>query len=281
MRIHHINCATMCPYGELLINGQGSLLAPGRMVCHCLLIETNDGLVLVETGLGLQDIAQPKDRLGGFFLTVTRPRLDPEETAVRQIARLGFRSDDVRHIVLTHLDLDHAGGLSDFPKAKVHVFETEHRAAMSPSTLFERSRYRAMQWAHGPFWEIHSVKGERWFGFDCVQAITGIPPEVLLIPLHGHTRGHCGVAVRTPERWLLHCGDAYFFHGEVDSEPPHCPIGLRLFQNLVQIDGDARMRNQARLRALAHENGNEVKVFCAHDPVEYAHMREVQPAYAV
>ena len=39
--------------------------------------------------------------------------------------------------------------------------------------------------------------------------------------------------------WLLHCGDAYFDHGEVET-PPSCPPGLRLFQNLNAADGRAR-----------------------------------------
>jgi len=42
-----------------------------------------------------------------------------------------------------------------------------------------------------------------------VRALPGARDDVLLIPLPGHSRGHCGVAVKTGEGWLLHCGDAY------------------------------------------------------------------------
>ena len=52
-----------------------------------------------------------------------------EETAAHQIAALGYSLDEVRHIVLTHLDLDHAGGMADFPRAQVHVLAAEHNAA--------------------------------------------------------------------------------------------------------------------------------------------------------
>ena len=48
MRVHHLNCGTMCPMSARLINGTGSYFERGRLVCHCLLIETNDGLVLVD-----------------------------------------------------------------------------------------------------------------------------------------------------------------------------------------------------------------------------------------
>lgn len=302
MHIHHLNCATMCPYSAFLINGtkydtnnsagnnkklpfftllgitsgtEYGFFSPGEMVCHCLLIETNDGLVLVDTGIGLKDIEDPKTRLGGLFTLITRPRLDKEETAAYQIAKLGFKPDDVRHIVLTHLDLDHAGGLPDFPKAKVHIFEPEHKAAMNPATLQEKNRYRPFHWEHNPSWVIHSPQdGEKWFGFDKVQAISGKDSEVLLIPVAGHTRGHCAVAVKTPNGWLLHCGDAYFFHGEMDPKEYHCTPGLWLFQHIVQVDGTQRLNNQDRLRELVKNHSDEVKVFCAHDTVEFSNFKK-------
>jgi glyoxylase-like metal-dependent hydrolase (beta-lactamase superfamily II) len=239
------------------------------MVCHCLLIEHEDGLVLVDTGLGTADIADPVGRLGGGFVKVTRPRLSQDETALAQIEALGFRRADVRHIVPTHLDLDHAGGLSDFPDATVHVFAREHAAATARSTVRERERYRAAQLAHGPKWQLHETSGEQWLGFESVRALTGSDGDVLLVPLVGHTRGHCGVAVRTPEGWLLHAGDAYFSHREMDPEAPSCPPGLAAFQRLVAIDDRARRANQRRLRALAKEHRGDVTVFCAHAPVEY------------
>jgi glyoxylase-like metal-dependent hydrolase (beta-lactamase superfamily II) len=266
MRVHHLNCATMCPRFGRLVNEQR------RMVCHCLLLETEGGLVLVDTGLGSEDVARPRERLTGMLLTVARPRLDPEETAAHQVEELGFRRSDVRHIVLTHLDIDHAGGLPDFPEAAVHVFAAEHDAAMAPKSFLERHRYRAVQWAHGPRWVRYEVNGEPWFGFECVRQLDGLPPEILLVPLFGHTRGHCAVAVQRSEGWLLHAGDAYFFHREMDFENPRCTAGLRIFQRTMEMDRAARLHNQDRLRALARtERG--VRVFCAHDPTELEAMQ--------
>ena len=58
LKVHHLNCGTMCPVCARLINGQGGWLEPAQMVCHVLLIETpRDGLVLVDTGIGTRDIA--------------------------------------------------------------------------------------------------------------------------------------------------------------------------------------------------------------------------------
>ncbi|CAM01574.1 glyoxylase-like metal-dependent hydrolase (beta-lactamase superfamily II) [Saccharopolyspora erythraea NRRL 2338] len=274
MRVHHLNCGTMRPWGGGLVNRAGGLLGAARMVCHCLLVETEQGLVLVDTGLGTRDVTTDRDKLERSWRWLARPVLDAGETAAAQVVRLGHRLEDVRHIVLTHLDRDHAGGLPDFPHAQVHVLDAEYQAMRDNP---ERDRYLGHQWQHGPRWNPHrGDDGERWFGFEAVRDIPGLPPEILLVPLPGHTRGHTAVAVRTADKWLVHAGDAYFFHGEM-AQQPWCTPGLRYFQRQMQVDGPARVRNRARLRELAIAHPDEVEVFCAHDPVELERYRAHDP----
>ena len=66
------------------------------------------------------------------------PDFREELTAVRQIAQLGFEPRDVRHIALTHLDFDHAGGLDDFPTATVHLLASERDAAFARKTWLDQ-----------------------------------------------------------------------------------------------------------------------------------------------
>lgn len=257
----------MCPLGGGAVDGRD-----GTLICHVLLLETDAaGLVLVDTGIGLGDIAAPKERLGPAR-AIIRPRLLPEETARRQVEALGFDAADVRHVVLTHMDLDHAGGLSDFPDATVHLFVDEHHAAIDKPTGEERRRYRSVQWAHGPRFETYAAEGEPWNGFACARDLVGLPPEILLVPLVGHSRGHSAVAVDTKKGWLLHAGDAYFHEDQMRYEQPRCPTGLSLFQTLVAWDRPKMRWNQGRLRQLAHEHRDDVTVFSAHDPVEWARL---------
>ena len=264
----------MCPRAQRLINGHGSLLSSARLVCHVLLIEGPDGLALVDTGFGVDDARNPR-RLDRTFTLLTRPALDVKDTAVEQVRALGHDPNDVRHIVLTHLDIDHAGGLPDFPGAQVHVFAREFETMQNPPGR-ERRRYRiaAHGWAHGPNWVTHEAEGDQWLGFESVRVLPG-DDDILLIPLHGHTLGHTGVAVRRNGSWLLHCGDAYFNQGEVRT-PSSCPAGLRAFQNLVGADRKTRLHNQERLRELARRQPGDVELICSHDPPELELMQQLK-----
>lgn len=266
-RIHHLNCASMHPLAGFTLEHRHAQPPYAGLVCHCLLIETDAGLVLVDTGLGTADVREGAARLGHMFSQVVRPALAPHETARHQIEALGLAADDVRHIVLTHLDLDHAGGVADFPDATVHVLAREQEAARARAHLKERDRYRPVQWADHRDWALYADRGESWYGFDAVRAPIAGCPDLLLVPVTGHTRGHAAVAVRGGDGWLLHAGDAYFHRDEMAAEPC-CPFGLRLFQAAMAVNNRDRRANQARLRELALGH-DDVAVFCSHDRIEF------------
>lgn len=273
MRIHHLNCATCCPMGGHFMDGITPGIGEAKIICHCLLIETNSGLVLIDSGMGLNDVKNPK-RINSLFRNVLlRPLLRPEETAYEQIIAKGFDPRDVRHIVLTHLDFDHAGGIDDFPWAEVHVMKAEREAAIHRDTPMAKARYSPPQLTHELEWNVYSQQGEKWFGFDSVRDLKGLPPEILLVPLVGHTWGHAGVAIHTDEGWLLHAGDAYFFRGEMEKEY-RCTPGMRAYQKMMEVDRKQRLENQTRLRHLVETHSDEVTVFLAHDPMEYLALKE-------
>lgn len=272
MRIHHLNCITSCPLG-------GRLMTRGPRTAHCLLVETDAGLVLIDTGFGLRDVAHPRMRLSRACRTLLRPHLRPELTAIRQIQELGWRAHDVRHIVLSQLGLDHAGGLDDFPEATVHVLDAERAAAEARRSFVDRMRYQPAQWIGSrDRWRTYAhERGERFYGFTGVQQLDGLPPELLLVPLRGPTLGHAGVAVRRRTGWLFYTGDAYRCRGEVDDTRPGCPLGLRLVQRLLTRDPAARRTNLARLRTLVRDVP-EVELYSAHDAAEFERLAGRSPA---
>ena len=282
MRVHHLNCGTDCPVGGAAFDGRSRGLL-GHIVCHGLLIETDaHGLVLVDTGYGLGDVDHPHrpKRIPRAWRAMLGIRLREEDTARRQLEARGFRAEDVRHIVLTHLDFDHAGGLEDFPHATVHLMQREWDNAAGPRRgLVQRARYRRPQWDEVTGWRRYGATGEPWFGFDAVRGLEGLPPEILLVPLPGHTFGHAGVAIDRggPDGWLLHAGDAYFYRGEMRGAERRCTPGLRAYQTLMEQNRRDRMLNQERLRRLSVERRGEIQFICAHDAVELERAQAGRP----
>ena len=145
-------------------------------VCHALLVETPDsGLVLVEAGLGLDDVTRPGELLEAEWVELVGPELRPAETAVQQIAALGYDPADVRHILLTHLDVDHSGGLPDFPQAEVHVMAAELQAALTeaPNRRYRPGHRRtAARWVTYPRHRRHLERGR---GGAAVDVLAGLP----------------------------------------------------------------------------------------------------------
>lgn len=232
MTIRFLNCGSMHPYFPRVKNG-----------ITCLLAETNQGLVLVDTGFGTGDY-QDSGRTMRFFLAVMRSPKDLNETAIYQVRRFGYQPEDVQNIIMTHLHIDHAGGLPDFPHARVHVYKPEYDHITVDRLGWE---YHQAHWKHEPNWVTHELCRERWYDFDAIQ-LKGFEPEIWLVPLTGHTPGHSAVAIRTETGWVLHGGDAVPFNMAVDEVPerisrlligPHVPR-IREFRNQhpeVQIVG--------------------------------------------
>jgi glyoxylase-like metal-dependent hydrolase (beta-lactamase superfamily II) len=259
VKVHYLNCGTMHPRFA-------PFFAPhlSRIPALCLLIETPRSLVLVDSGFGTRDM-EDLSRLGLANLVINA-QADPLRPAIRQLEGLGFKASDVSDIVCTHLDRDHAGGLPDFPRAKVHVMPAERDAASRPRSLMERERYRRCHFEHGPRWVTHEPNGARWFGLECIGDLPDLPREIVMVPLRGHTRGHCGVAVDTGSRWVLHCGDAYYIKRELTKR---APLDVRNFRRMAHINHPKAMSAIDQIGSVIDESKGAVTTIAAHDHSEY------------
>ena len=259
MIIHSLNCMTF-HFGV-------------PSITHCLLVESNQGLVLVDTGLGLRDYEKPSPKMK-VFLRINRVPMDPDETAFRQISKLGHSPQDVRFIVLTHLHLDHSGGLPDFPWAHVHVHEMEHKAAMHPQATIARIGYDATHWLHNPQWVLHTEMQDAFFNLSASLVLGEPGSRIYLIPLPGHSPGHCGVAIEQGGHWLLHCGDAYVRDMQINPDNPRSPFPkwASIFERMLFPQPAV-----ASLRMLMKTYGSRVRPFSSHDAIAFADLAKPQP----
>lgn len=217
MAIRILDCAPMSPP-----------LPRWHVGATCLLVETDKGLVLVDTGLGLHDYFNPLPMVR-FLKPFFGAHNDPENAAVRQIVRLGHTPEAVQHIVLSHLHFDHAGGVPDFPHAQVHVHRREFEAMQHPRAPLELG-YDQADFSHNPRWVLYEQSDAEWLGFEAIRL--PFSPEMYFVPLFGHTKGHCGVAIQDNDGWLFYCADSLPVNVQFDITPqwlnrlilgPHIP----------------------------------------------------------
>ena len=199
MTIHYLNCLTVKAYYP----------PEWQTGALCFLMETDRGLLLIDTGPGLEDYVRVPMMMRVMALGTEMP-MDPDEAAVRQVTALGYDPAEVRDVVLTHMHFDHCGGLPDFPQARVHVHRRELEAFRGGPRGFLDLAYVERHLAHDPELLLYQEAGDHWFDFPAVRL--PFEREIWLIPLSGHTRGHCGMAIRIDdggrETWHFHVGGA-------------------------------------------------------------------------
>jgi len=245
--IYHLNCVKIVsPYAD--------------NVCgHCQLLKQKDRMALIDTGIGLLDSQLPEERIGHELVKITGYRFDENQTAVRQIERLGLNPGQVADCIISHLDNDHIGGLADFPHATVHVGREEYENYMSGNP-----RYLKIPLQHNPAIKTYGTSDRLWFGFEARKVVTALDIEILLIPLPGHTLGHCGVAIKNGDRWLFYVADAYYLREELSDmdHPVHELAEIRADDNKMRMDTVEKIRKLMQ----AHP---EIEIFGYHDIREF------------
>ena len=274
-KVFHLNCGTMRPHGlfpfsTIPLNATGKWFGRGLGVIHCLLIDSGDGLILIDTGYGTEDINNPTPLVKTFNILIGLDN-NIDETALHQIIALGYQADDVKHIFLTHMHLDHNGGLPDFPNAKAHAYQAEYEMAINGKG-FETKVYIDKHIAHGPDWNVLKLEGDQWLELERTPIIEINGVEVFYVPMVGHSKGHCIVVVHLPDdRWIIHAGDGYGYHGQIETDKPFFPPFHWLFRPIFFMHPVARSLfiYDEELRRIRKELGDKLEIFNAHDPHEF------------
>jgi N-acyl homoserine lactone hydrolase len=165
---------------------------------YSFIVEHPDGHIAIDTGLSARARA-PRPRLQRRFV----PRPGAAEEVGSRMRAIGLRPEDVRTVVLTHLDWDHAGGLAHFPAAEILVHRPEWEFA---ATFLGMQRYEPRLWPVGFAPTLYDLDPEPYGPFPNSRVITA-DGAMRIVPLPGHSIGQVGVIARMGDVRLLFCAD--------------------------------------------------------------------------
>jgi N-acyl homoserine lactone hydrolase len=211
----------------------------------------SEGLMLLDTGLHGSFAHKKTGNFGRLLGSMVKTKAQPNQSAADQIKALGANKNDLRHVFLSHLHLDHPSGLpafSDCSKVKVHVDPVELKEAQGAMALF-----KGYIKDHLKGFDIRSIKYDSDIApFEKAWDVFG-DGSVWIVSTPGHTPGHASAIVNSLNGPFFLTFDAAHRKANLDHGIP--PKG-DLNQGKATIDN---------INAFLKANPN-VKPLYGHDP---------------
>jgi N-acyl homoserine lactone hydrolase len=204
------------------------------------LIEHPEGLIVVDTGETAR-VSEPGyfTRWHPYYRLALREWVAPEDEIGPQIRNLGFSTDDVRWVVLSHFHTDHAGGLYHFPNSEILTSRADFEYARGL-----RGRVRGFLSQHWPGWFSPRLIEHPPKPFGPFQHSTPLTAagDLHLLPTPGHTPGHMSVALEAGDTTLFFAADASYtqdlmFDGASDGVSPDPPTARATLARIQQLVG--------------------------------------------
>ncbi|HMD36004.1 MAG TPA: N-acyl homoserine lactonase family protein [Vicinamibacterales bacterium] len=166
-------------------------------------IDHSEGVIVVDTGQGTHLLESVKS-LHPYVRWEVAFRIEPDQEIGPRLRSLGIRPPDVKRVVLTHLHIDHDGGLAHFPHSEILVARGELRTARG--WLGRARGYLSNRW---PSWfdPVPLDLAAETFGPFAASSRLTRAGDVVAVATPGHTSDHLSVAV-------VEDGVTYFLAGD-------------------------------------------------------------------
>jgi N-acyl homoserine lactone hydrolase len=193
------------------------------------------GPVLVDTGFHPSVAVNPSQNLGRIAPFIFKDlKMDPSQAVPAQLREKGIPPGEVRVVVMTHLHMDHASAIAEFPQATFVVSRPEWEAA---TTQGQRRGYVKRQFDHGfdyRLLDFDAGDASSFSGFGRSFDLFG-DGSIRAVFTPGHTLGHMSVVVRTMGLEVLIAGDAIYLRETLESgHLPHRTEDEHLFRRSLR-----------------------------------------------
>ena len=168
-------------------------------------IEHRDGVILVDAGASAANKSLP--RWHPYFRNAVRFDIEPEQEAGAQLEALGIGSADVTRVVLTHLHIDHDGGLGHFPMSEILVSPAELQRTSGGAGQLRG--YLPQRWPNHFDPKPLVLEDGAYGPFKRSKRLTA-DGAIVAVATPGHTPDHLSVIVEDAEAALFIAGDASY-----------------------------------------------------------------------
>jgi glyoxylase-like metal-dependent hydrolase (beta-lactamase superfamily II) len=218
---------------------------------YAWVIEHEEGIIVVDTGETSRVHERGyHPRWHPFYRRAVHFSVHPDEEIGAELRHRGIGRRDIRHVVLTHLHTDHAGGLVHVTGSRVWVSRGELERATGIGGRVQG--YLPHRWPK--WWQPEFMRFERrpLGPFEETMPLTR-RGDVVIVPTPGHTPHHVSVVV---------CGDpSYFIAGDTSYNQD-----LLLAGKVDGVSPDAGVAHGTHARILGLAQERPLVYLPSHDP---------------
>jgi N-acyl homoserine lactone hydrolase len=204
MRLYAFHCGGELSMRSLFDPNDPDCGAPMMVPYFFFLIQHAGENILFDTGMHPRSISDPASHFGEH-VDAYPIRMAPGDDAVSLLGTVGVAPGDVGHIVQSHLHYDHAGGLTLFERATVHLNRAELPFALWPP-VYQRTPPQFIRHEFEGVTNWHEIEG------DCDILGDG---RLIAFPTPGHTAGHQSLLVHLDSGPVVLVGDAAYDLGKM------------------------------------------------------------------
>lgn len=267
-----------CTHSEKMVLRTGSRRPVAFPSMFALIEHPDRGAMLYDTGYASHFYTATERFPERIYRMVTPVTLDSRETAVSRLATVGYRPQDIGHVLISHFHGDHVAALRDFPASRFVFLEQGYRF-VKPLRGTRAVRIGYLPALLPPDFESRALP----IGADSPLEIEPVAPfaqtydlfgdgSIQAIPLEGHFCGQMGLRLRTEVGDVLLAADACWLRESFEQLILPHPAAMAIMNDRARYRSDLEaLQSFQRL----HPDARIIPSHCTRSIDAYQHSLQV------